>query len=122
MIGQTALTFEELATLLYEIEACANSRPLCLLSSDPNDPQILTPAHFLVGGPLLPPPDENFLETKTNWLNRWQLVQKLSQSFWARFRDEYLNTLQRKAKWCKKQEEPKVDNVVLVKEENGQNC
>ncbi|XP_031639736.1 uncharacterized protein LOC116351735, partial [Contarinia nasturtii] len=46
-IGHTALTYEELCTLLYQVEACANSRPICAMSTDPNDTECLTPGHFL---------------------------------------------------------------------------
>lgn len=42
-IGETALTFEELSTLLSQIESAVNSRPLCAISTDPNDMSILTP-------------------------------------------------------------------------------
>lgn len=121
-IGTTALTFEELATLLYQIEACANSRPLCALSSDPNDTEVLTPGHFLIGAPLLAAPDESYIETKTNWLSRWQLVQKLNQTIWKKFQDEYLHELQTKTKWFTKNEEPQVNDLVLVRDENTPPC
>lgn len=67
-IADTKLTFEELSTLLAQIEACVNSRPLCPLSTDPNDLSTLTPAHFLVGESLIAPPEQNHLETKATWL------------------------------------------------------
>ncbi|GFS48558.1 integrase catalytic domain-containing protein [Trichonephila clavipes] len=44
--------FGECSTLLIQIEACLNSRPLTELSLDPPDFNALTPAHFLVGGPI----------------------------------------------------------------------
>jgi hypothetical protein len=36
-LGAHIATYEELCTLLAEIEACLNSRPLCALANDPHD-------------------------------------------------------------------------------------
>ncbi|EFN70688.1 hypothetical protein EAG_00141, partial [Camponotus floridanus] len=45
VIGESTLTFEEMSTLLAQIEACLNSRPLQALSDDPDDLSALTPGH-----------------------------------------------------------------------------
>ncbi|XP_046968281.1 uncharacterized protein LOC124535923 [Vanessa cardui] len=58
VIGDTTLTYEELSTLLTQIEACLNSRPLCPLSD--SDVLPLTPGHFLIGEPLITIPDEDY--------------------------------------------------------------
>lgn len=118
-IGDAKLTFEELQTLLCQIEAAVNSRPICALSTDPNDVTALTPGHFLVGSPLLSLPEENYEEHKMNWLDRWQLIQKMQQSFWRRWRDEYLSELQQKIKWFRNQPDININDLVLIREENS---
>ena len=56
-MGNKILSFEELTTLFCQIEFILNSRPICpLLSEEPNDDTVLTPAHLCPGGKLQPLP------------------------------------------------------------------
>lgn len=118
VIGHQILTYEELYTVLVQIEATLNSRPLCPLSSDPHDLSVLTPGHFLTLEPLtsVPSPDLSYLPV--NRLSRWQLLQRLHQDFWRRWHCEYLHTLQQRHKWIKNAQNVSPGMLVLIKEDN----
>ncbi|XP_046145796.1 uncharacterized protein LOC123989163 [Osmia bicornis bicornis] len=81
-IGDALLTFEESITLLAQIEAILNSRPLEPLSDDPDDLSALTPGHFLIGSPLNAVPEPTLLDVSVNRLSRWQFLQQRPQQFW----------------------------------------
>lgn len=117
-IGEATLTFEELATALYQIEAAINSRPLCQMSADPNDIETSTPAHFLMNSASTTISDEDLRESRLNWLTRWQLVQRIHQQFWTKWQMEYLNGLQSRKKWQREKANVKEGEIVLIKNEN----
>lgn len=117
VIGDTKLTYEEMSTVLCQIEACLNSRPLCPISEDPDELQVLTPGHFLIGEAPTMPPETNYQSTPINRLKRWQLCSKIQQDFWRIWKDEYLSRLQQRTKWLQKSANVKVGNIVLVKDE-----
>ena len=57
ILGDVRLTYEELSTLLTQIEACLNSRPLAPIVNDDDGIEALTPGHFLIGKPLIALPE-----------------------------------------------------------------
>lgn len=94
------LQFHELYTLLTEVEATLNLRPLTPLNTtDVNDQLTLTPGHFLVGRPLLAPPNRPGSQAKISSLHRWQLVQRLAHDFWIAWKTQYLQHFQRRQTW-----------------------
>ncbi|XP_011859066.1 PREDICTED: uncharacterized protein LOC105556582 [Vollenhovia emeryi] len=118
IVGSANLTFEEMQTVLCEIEAILNSRPLIPLSSDPNDLSYLSPGHFLVGTPLNSFPTQELCDVNTNSLLRWQLIEQMRQHFSRRWSDEYLNSLQERHKWkTSKGQQLKPDQLVLIKQQ-----
>jgi len=96
-----AMTFEEASTLVSQIEAILNSRPLTGLSEDPNDLNFLSPGHFLIGETLTSYPELDLADVRVNRLSRWQMLERMRQHFWKRWSSEYLLTLQRRNKWLK---------------------
>ncbi|GFX12004.1 integrase catalytic domain-containing protein [Trichonephila clavipes] len=82
VIGNTNLTFDEFSTLLTQVEAILNSRPLVSLECD-NDPDslnILTPSHFLIGEVITSSP-EHTNDDKLSLRSRWDIVQKMKLGF-----------------------------------------
>ncbi|XP_076389571.1 uncharacterized protein LOC105662854 [Megachile rotundata] len=119
VIGDQRLTYEELYTLLTQIEACLNSRPLSPISSDPHDCTPLTPGHFLIGTALTALPEPDFTDVRTNRLNRYQLIQQMLQHFWQRWQKEYLHHLQQRNKWTATgNHQLSKGTLVVIKEDN----
>ncbi|XP_026467856.1 uncharacterized protein LOC113371444 [Ctenocephalides felis] len=116
VIDEQILTYEELNTVLIQIEALLNSRPLCWMSSDPSDPQPLTPAHFLTLTPLNILPSKNILQIDLP--TRKQLIDKIIQSYWKKWHSEYLSDLQSRQKWNTPSLPAKKGMLVLIKNEN----
>ncbi|XP_071057553.1 uncharacterized protein [Onthophagus taurus] len=115
VIGETTLTFEELSTLLYQIEASLNSRPLTPLSNHMNDTTVLTPGHFLIGRPLLSY-NHPYIKDEHDLSSRWKLIRKMNKDFWQAWSTEYLSRLQQRYKWKVPQDNFKPGDVVIIKE------
>lgn len=123
VLGNSRLTYEEFTTVLVQIEACLNSRPLCPISSDSRDFNVLTPGHFLTGDALQALPEPSLVDIKDNHLNRWQYLQKLQQHFWKFWSSDYLAQLQQRPKRLSKEfDNVKIGSLVLVKNENLPSC
>ncbi|XP_073955623.1 uncharacterized protein [Choristoneura fumiferana] len=114
VVGQQRLTYEEFYTVLTQVEALLNSRPLTPLSADPNDLSALTPGHFLTTEPLSLVPDESLTDVQVSIQHRWKLLQKMHQDFWARWSQEYMHTLQQRTKWHDRQVALEKGALVLV--------
>ena len=99
-LGTRQLTHELLVTLMSEVAAIVNSRPITALPSDIDEPQLLTPAMLLTQKTrplrLLP---GNFMAQDVYAQRRWRKVQYLADQFWTRWRWEYIHNLQARTKW-----------------------
>lgn len=118
VLGNTALTYEEFYTLLTQVEATLNSRPLTPLSSTPNDLESLCPSHFLIGRTAVSLPDPSLQHLKQNQLSRYQLLQQMYQHFWQRWSTEYISELQEKVKWKSNNCKLSIGTLVLIKEDH----
>lgn len=118
VVGETKLLFEELLTVINQIESVLNSRPISPMSSDGSDLEPLTPGHFLVGRPLTNIVEPQLIDVYDNRLSRWQLTTKFVQQIWKRWHSDYLNQLQQRHKWQFNKINVKPNTMVLIKEDN----
>ncbi|GBP95701.1 hypothetical protein EVAR_71221_1 [Eumeta japonica] len=65
---------------LAKVEAILNSRPLCVLSSQLREIDVLTPGHFLLGESLVPLAEDMWDEA-SHPRTRLQIIQKSTRSF-----------------------------------------
>jgi len=114
ILHQQTLDDEGFHTVLCEIEAILNDRPITKLSDDPNDLEPLTPNHLLQmkGKPVLPPGlfDQSELYSR----RRWKQVQYMCDLFWRRWTNEYLPLLQERQKWNKERRSFAPGDIVVI--------
>ncbi|XP_055326312.1 uncharacterized protein LOC129580137 [Sitodiplosis mosellana] len=115
MIDGTRLTFEELTTVLVRIESCLNSRPLCPLTADPDELDVLTPGHFLIGDTLLAPPADPSKELSLS--AHYLTLQRMIQQFWSKWSSDWLTHLQARPKWHNEQPNLQLNDLVLIKDD-----
>lgn len=85
------------------------------LTKNPDDLKVLTPGHFLFGTSLT-----TIILTEVNpgRLRRFKLISHVFQYFWNRLAKDYLTQLQQSSKWRGIKTNIKVDDLVLLKDEN----
>ena len=84
IFAKAMLDAEQLTTILAEIEAQLNSRPLTYLSADPGDYSVITPAQILIGRNLQASPAKTPVFRNTLLepsLNVFSIIKNLSMDF-----------------------------------------
>ncbi|XP_022829237.1 uncharacterized protein LOC111358355 [Spodoptera litura] len=117
VLSMAHLDYEEMNTVLIQIEAILNSRPLTPISSDPSDLIPLTPAHFLIGRTLTMLPAPQVDQAPLHTLSRYKRVQALKTHFWNRYYKEYVSELQIRNKWRTDRGQPQPGDMVIIKDD-----
>ena len=90
LLTQQSFSDETLQTLLCEVEAIINNRPLTPVSADVRDELPLTPNHLLLLRCVLFPPSVTVCDHRRSW----RQAGYLADQFWRRWRQEFLPLLQ----------------------------
>lgn len=116
-----------LMTAMKAVEGILNSRPLAFVSGDQDDPESLTPNHFLRGVGVAADGignqaaasssaciSQDIQDENIRWGKQWERAQALAKQFWDRWTKEVLPNLLRRDKWNKKAEPIQVGDLVLI--------
>lgn len=122
----------QLLTVIKEVEAVINTRPLVRVGSDVE--QVLRPSDFLSMGeclePSFPTNEADTIEgtnTKVDLIGSWKRGQKILAEFQKIFQGQYLASLRERYKNSCKQprvksdREPKLGDIVQIKDDSNKN-
>ena len=117
-VGLLTLSRTELETVLHEIEACLNSRPLTFVGDDPAYSAPLTPAHFLIGRcPFTPATTGDLLVTCDDLVQHNQVRKWMLDKFWEVWSQKYIRSLPPGGSGRVKGD-IQIGSVVMVREDN----
>ena len=116
ILGKALLNYSEMATVLADVEASLNQRPLTWMFEGEVDPP-LTPAHLALGRSLYTLPDTHNSKEVTV-TKRYLYLQNLMNQCWKRWTLEYLPSLLPRQKWKSERPILSLNDVVYVTEEN----
>ena len=123
ILRRSSATYDELSTIVVEIEAVVNSRPLCYLYSDEVD-EVITPSHLLMGRRLISQPNqvpsEVYDESEKTLSNRMVYMNTLLRHYEKRWKKEYLTELREFQKTNNRipAKQIKIGDVVLIEDED----
>lgn len=100
---------------MAEVAAIINARPLVPLTMDPDESFIFTPEALLTQkvNSVTAPAGE--FGTSDLYKRQWRQVQHLSNTFWDRWRKQFLPTLQARKKWQSVHTNIQQGSVVLLR-------
>ena len=122
VLGRAYITLTTLQTMVVEIEAVLNDRPLTYVSDDSQDPAPLTPSHLLYGRHITRVPYEHVTDIqdgdygdRSDMNKRARVFAHLLEHFRSRWRQEYLTSLREFHKASgNNMQRIKVGDVVLI--------
>ena len=101
-------------TVIADVEALLNGRPLTHVSVDANDLEPITPNHLIYGRAIAYQPLDSVKNVGLSSRHRVKDVQAVIQTIWTRWLQEYLPNLIERKKWQLERANLQVDDLVLV--------
>ncbi|UYV74337.1 hypothetical protein LAZ67_11003112 [Cordylochernes scorpioides] len=117
ILGQTSLGYEELSTVMCDVESLMNTRPLTYLTEESEDLAPLTPSLFLHEVREVGVPDLDLIDNQT-LSRKYQYIKRVREDLRERFRIEYFGFLRQEMRRLKTTIPFKVGDMVLIGQES----
>ncbi|UYV69289.1 hypothetical protein LAZ67_6003135 [Cordylochernes scorpioides] len=117
ILGQTSLGYEELSTVMCDVESLMNTRPLTYLTEESEDLALLTPSLFLHEVREVGVPDLDLIDNQT-LSRKYQYIKRVREDLRERFRIEYFGFLRQETRRLKTTIPFKVGDMVLIGQES----
>ncbi|UYV80932.1 hypothetical protein LAZ67_19002211 [Cordylochernes scorpioides] len=117
ILGQTSLGYEELSTVMCDVESLMNTRPLTYLTEESEDLAPLTPSLFLHEVREVGVPDLDLIDNQT-LSRKYQYIKRVREDLRERFRIEYFGFLRQETRRLKTTIPFKVGDMVLIGQES----
>ena len=122
VVGRATLDFQEFLTLIYEINAVLNSRPISYVYDSTGEDDPITPSRLWCGKnvTLMPPIHDIRIDRRDPEIckKRLKYLDKVLTHFWNRFTTQYVTNLSERhlsRNLPRDGRQPKVGEVVLIK-------
>jgi hypothetical protein len=116
-IGSQVFSFSEMQTILFETANLINDRPIGRHPTSIEDGAYLSPNDLILGNSTNKMPDSCYERVSSKY-NRYRLVQKVINSFWKRWTQDYFPSLLVHQKWHTANRNVRIGDVVLIKDSN----
>lgn len=119
VFGQRSVNEEVFRTIMGGVAALLNARPLTHVGVSPDDPEPITPNHFLLGRAHPHILLDNVPENDVISRRRFRAAQALLDMYWRRWMREYVPSLTERKKWLFDQPQIKLGDFVICVDSNN---
>ena len=114
-IGEQVFTFSEIQTVLVEAANLINERPIGRHPTSTDDGVYLSPNDLLLGRSTNKVPDGSFENTSSRYI-RFRFVQKVIDTFWKRWTQDFFPQLVIQQKWHSPHRNIRVGDIVIIQD------
>ncbi|CAM1323262.1 Uncharacterised protein r2_g3176 [Pycnogonum litorale] len=118
-VNAKQLTHEVLCTLMAEVCAIINGRPITSVSNDPDAPTVLSPSMLITQKVNADIEPFEHLNIKDMFKCQWRHVQVMANRFWQEWSSQYIQSLQSRNKWQQESRNLKPGDIVLMKDQES---